>query len=450
MTTPGELETRLAEEVRRRRAAESKIGALTRRLAEQEAETARVRRELDTIHRSRLWRIGHAYWSLLRRLRPDAGNTGAALLSERIRVGGRGVVVFLPSIGWAIDLVQRPHHLARAFAALGYVSIFDCEGSYDPVAGFQEVEPNLFLFRGERSALHQLPSPILWCFPYNYHLAGGFPENSVTVYDWIDDLSVFPYDRDLLEQNHRRALNEATVVASVARGLDARARAVRTDALYLPNGVDYERFAGDDATVPDDPELARVLAAGRPVAGYYGAFAEWFDYDLVDEVALRKPDWSFVLIGPMLDDSLKGKPLLERRNVFWAGPRNYSRLSGYLRCFDVAMIPFRINDITLATSPLKLYEYMAGGKPIVTTPMPECAAFPEVRIARDAEEFSCALDAALEEGKDERFRSRLRQIGRENSWPARVEAVLSRIEERRGERPLLHPGERSVGSASAD
>jgi len=408
-----------------------------------------------------LWHIWRAIWSLLRRFQPGSASDGAAfpmlrepasqslqsspfdVLGDRVQES-RGAVVFLPSVGWAIHLIQRPHHLARAFVALGYVSIFDCEGSDDPVEGLQEVEPNLFLFRGDRSALHQLPSLILWCFPYNYHLASAFPAGTVTVYDWIDDLSVFPYDRDFLAENHRCALGGATVVASVSRKLDAEAKAVRSDALYLPNGVDYERFATDHVAVPGDPVLESVLVAGRPIAGYYGALAKWFDYDLVDELARRRPDWSFVLIGPMLDDSLTGKALLDRSNVCWTGPRDYRSLSGYLRCFDVAMIPFRINDITLATSPLKLYEYLAGGKPVVTTPMPECEAFPEVRIARDAEELSRALDAALEDGRDERFRSRLREIGRESSWSARVKALLDRLDERLREGLVVGLGARSA------
>ena len=101
---------------------------------------------------------------------------------------------------------------------------------------------------------------------------------------------------------------------------------------------------------------------------------------------------------------------------------------GYLRLFDVATIPFRINDITTATSPLKLYEYFAGGKPVVTTPMPECMAHPEVAIARDAREFADALERARARGKDPAFRDRLRAVGRENSWDSRVQTVLAQLE----------------------
>jgi len=346
----------------------------------------------------------------------------------RVRAS-KGAVVFLPSVGWGIHLFQRPHHLARVFARQGYVAIFDSSNAADRVDGFREIEPNLFLFSGSPALLHEVPSPLLWAFSYNFHLADGYPKPARTVYDWIDDLSVFPYDEALLQGNHARGLAEATVVASVARTLHEQALKERPDAILLPNGVEYERFAAP-AAPPRDDELLRFLAPGAPVAGYYGALAEWFDYDLLDAVAASRPDWRFVLIGPQYDKSLPGQPMLKRDNVRWLGARDYVTLPGYLSLFDVATIPFRINAITQATSPLKLYEYFAGGKPVVTTPMLECRAYPEVRIAATAPEFGSALDAARDQGRDPDFRAHLRALGRENSWSARVMTVLRALDER--------------------
>ncbi len=352
----------------------------------------------------------------------------ATLLESRRGSADGRTVVFLPSIGWGIHLFQRPHHLARAFARAGWLSIFDCSNAQDRVDGFKEIEPNLFLYRGPAGVLERLPGPILWSFPYNFHQTRLFPSDARVVYDWIDDLSVFPYERALLDGNHARALSDATVVAAVARRLHEEARAQRPDALYLPNGVEFERFSAPAAPASTDRDVAPLLSAGRPIAGYYGALAEWFDYELVDETARLRPDWSFLLIGPMYDQSLQGRPMLKRENVRWIGPRDYHLLPGYLALFDVATIPFRINPITTATSPLKLYEYFAGGKPVVTTPMPECAAFPEVTIARTARELAAALDPARAKGRDPAFRERLRSLGRENSWDARVKAVLTQLE----------------------
>jgi GT2 family glycosyltransferase/glycosyltransferase involved in cell wall biosynthesis/SAM-dependent methyltransferase len=356
----------------------------------------------------------------------------------------RGAVVFLPSIGWNISLVQRPHHLARILARRGYVVVFDCSNAADAVEGFREVEKNLFLYRGEPERLHAIPHPLLWAFPYNVHAADAFPSGARVIYDWIDDLEVFPYDRAMLARNHARALERAALVLCVARRLHEEARRIRPDALYVPNGVEYERFAAPAAPpLQADEALGRFLAGGpHPVAGYYGALARWFDYPLLDEVARRNPDWRFVLIGQELDKSLAREPVRKRENVLWLGPRDYETLPGYLASFDVATIPFRINPITLATSPLKLFEYFAGGKPVVTTPMPECEAFPEVAIAADAGAFSDALVRARERGKDPAFRDRLRALGRENSWDARVDTVLAALGGPDGSRPSSGDGSR--------
>ncbi len=350
----------------------------------------------------------------------------------------RGVVIFLPSIGWRVHLFQRPHHLARTFARQGYVAIFDSSGSQDGVKGFEEIEHNVFLFDGPEKLLHEIPQPILWTFPYNYDRADKFPDSAQKVYDWIDDLAVFPYEREFLERNHERALREAAIVASVAMPLHKQALKLRPDAIYLPNGVEFEAFAKQQETeqpesqtdlrvlspiVLADPEMDSFLREEKPIAGYYGALASWFDYDLMDAVAKQRPDWNFLLIGQSLDHSLGEHSLLNRPNIKWIGPREYRSLPAYLQLFEVAMIPFAINEITLATSPLKLYEYMAGGKPVIATPMPECQAFPEVFIARNAEEFSKLLDAASERGRDPAFRQQLQTLAHENSWTARVRVI---------------------------
>ena len=357
---------------------------------------------------------------------------GVARLAARAEAAP-GTVVFLPSIGWDIHLFQRPHHLARVFARRGWLTLFDCSNAHDQVDadGVREIAPDLFLVRGDLERLAGLPRLLLWSFPYNFHLVDQFPAGTPAVYDWIDDLAVFPHERGLLERNHRRALSEAAVVASVARRLHEPARAVRPDALYLPNGVEYDRFAGAPPALPPEPELEALRATGRPLAGYYGALANWFDYRLLEETARLRPDWSFLLLGPDHDRSIRKSRLLDADNVLWLGPRPYPVLPAFLRLFDVATIPFAINDITLATSPLKLFEYFAGGKAVVTTPMPECQAFEEVAVAATAREFAAALDAARERGQDPAFRARLRALGRENSWEARVESVLERLAEPR-------------------
>jgi hypothetical protein len=342
----------------------------------------------------------------------------------------RGSVIFLPSVGWNIVNVQRTNHLAREFARQGYVAIYDSSNSYDDVSGFKEVASGVFLFRGSDDVLPEIAEPVLWTLPYNFDRRDSYPSSARTVYDWIDDLEVFHFDPSFLERNHKRALKEATLVTSVAARLHSQALNVRPDALYLPNAVEYDHFARSYDPPLDDSDLDSNWLVDKPLAGYFGAMAEWFDYDLLEEVAKLRDDWNFLLIGPMYDNSLRerGRALLKRPNVRWIGSRDYQQLPAYLRLFDVAMIPFVINNITLATSPLKLFEYFAGSKPVLTTPMPECQMFGEVLIVRTGEEFAAGLDVAKTRGRDVRFQERLRELARENSWTARVDSVIQHLD----------------------
>ena len=339
-------------------------------------------------------------------------------------------VIFAPSVGWKIHLFQRPHHLARALVHEGYTVVFDCSNSHDDVDVIQEIEKNLFLFKAEPELLSELPRVVLWTFTYNYNYRDYFPPETRVIYDWIDDLSVFPYDQNFLARLHRRALGEANIVASVARRLHEQASTIRSDAIYLPNAVEQGRFETLPHPNParNDPDLAGCFRSGKPIAGYYGALAEWFDYDLLLKTAKLRPDWNFVLIGPDYDQSIGRSRITRQANVYWIGPRPYSDLPGYLHLFNVAIIPFKINDITLATSPLKLYEYFAGGKLVITTPMPECMAFPEVQIISTAEEFAAKLDVAPILMENSEFRNHLSELASENTWIARVQLVINQFD----------------------
>ena len=376
----------------------------------------------SAVHRTSGWRFSAGGAAM--------GATGATLLGVVERTGrSKGAVIFLPSIGWRVNLFQRPHHLARTFAQQGYVAVFDSSNAFDEVDGFQEIDHNLFLFSGPAQLLHQIPSPLLWTFPYNYDKAAAYPIGAKVVYDWIDDLAVFiHHEPQLLTRNHERALREAHLVTCVARVLHEQVRVIRPDALYLPNGVEDARITSPDGPVANDPALELLRRESKPIAGYYGALADWFDYEMLEEVARLRPDWNFLLIGPEYDDSLSRTSLTQRPNVAWIGPRPYAALPGYLRAFDVATIPFRLNPITMATSPLKLYEYFAGGKPVITTPMPECTAHPEVTAVNNAAEFAKALDPVRKQGRDPQFRRRLRAVAAANSWTERVRTVEKLVE----------------------
>jgi glycosyltransferase involved in cell wall biosynthesis len=256
-------------------------------------------------------------------------------------------------------------------------------------------------------------------------------DNPLVIYDHYDDLGVW----NARQEDHQYLLQNAKVVITTARGLFDKAQAYRPDILFAPNAVDYDfinrfRPSGDEkiSRAPDD--LKPILASGRPVIGYSGALAEWFDYDLVRESAKAHPNLEFVLIGVNYDQSLDRSGILQSGldNIHWLGMKSYDELFRYVWRFDVGIIPFKVNDITLATSPIKLFEYMACAKPVVSTALPECKNYPGVFIAETVTQFSEHLESALEAGKDKTYLQTIDDVARQNTWGQRAEEIIAWLE----------------------
>jgi len=360
------------------------------------------------------------------------GSAPAASASEdlaRLAKERGAVFVFPPSIGWNITLVQRPHHLARALARHGFPVVFEIdEGSQTAAPGVTEVEPRLFLSRGAAGApLAELPGRILWTFTYNVPAEEELSKARL-VYDVIDHPDVFPYPKRFLRRNHERAQREAQAVFAVSRPLFQEVRKSRPDAVYLPNGVEAERFGAppDPVGVPD--RLVRSQAAGRKVAGYVGALARWVDADLLAALAHLRLDWDFCLVGEALDESFSALEKRSPANLFFLGPRPYAAIPSILAAFDAGLIPFRTGPEGLHASPIKLYEYLAAGLPVIATPIPECEAVPEVSVGRDARAFSDLLDRAAGSRRSPEFRSRALARARQNDWSRRVGTALAALE----------------------
>jgi hypothetical protein len=336
-----------------------------------------------------------------------------------------GFVIFPPGIGWGVTLFQRPQQMALAFARMGYVVIYNLRSNNaEMVEGFREYLPRMYLAQIPDQAidvLTRVPRPLIITYVYNFDWSRRFPD-AVTIYDHIDELEVFTaaYALTDLRRWHDDAVQHADLVTGSAGDLHSHLRERRSDAMLLPNGVDYGHFAyyrpGEDT--PED--LEPILQLGRPVIGYYGALAEWLDYDLIRHSTQQLPDYEFVFIGPDYDGTLGRSRILDLPNVTWLGPKPYAELPAYLERFDVATIPFQVSDVTHSVSPLKLFEYMAGGKPIVIPDLREAGGYPGVLIGHDAVEYVQRLRDAVALRDDAEYRSRLRATARNNTWDQRV------------------------------
>ncbi|MEO8348785.1 MAG: glycosyltransferase, partial [Acidobacteriota bacterium] len=270
------------------------------------------------------------------------------------------------------------------------------------------------------------PNRVLWSFAYNVpekERLGG----ARLVYDVIDHPDVFPHPARTLRRNHERAMEQADAVFAVSHPLLEGTRRLRPDSVYLPNGVEFARFTAppDPTVVPE--EITRARARGRPAAGYVGALARWVDSDLLAALAELRPDWDFFVVGEALDGSFDRFEAAHPSNLHLLGQRPYGTIPSILSAFDVGLIPFRLDPAGANASPIKLYEYLAAGLPVLATPIPECELLPEVEVASSAAGFSDLLDRARATRRSEEFRRRARDRALENDWSERARTALASL-----------------------
>ena len=247
------------------------------------------------------------------------------------------------------------------------------------------------------------------------------------LYDCNDDPLSFPNVPGWVSGCFERVARDADVVTAVSTGLVERLKETGArDVVMLGNGVDYEMFQRSVAAGPP----ADMKDLGRPVIGYAGAIAQWFDFELVGTIARRFPGASIALIGPVFREVEDRAERLaeERRNVIFLGEKKYDDLGAYLSSMDICMIPLEANELRRLADPNKLYEYAAVGRPIVTMAYSEDIASLDglVYVARSRGEFVDRVEEALGKGGDTEA---LREFARARSWQSRADEMTRLIDE---------------------
>jgi glycosyltransferase involved in cell wall biosynthesis len=249
------------------------------------------------------------------------------------------------------------------------------------------------------------------------------------VFEHIDELEVFTAAHRIedLRRWYEEAVREAELVVGTAYDLVDKVKEVRPDAIICPNGVDYRHFANFEPGPPPE-DIADIAGGDRPIVGYYGAIAEWVDFDLIAHAADALPEFEFVFIGPEYDASVKQHlHVFDRPNVRWLGVKDYAELPAYLHAFDIATIPFLVNEVTHAVSPLKLFEYFAGERPVVTPALRECARYEAVQVAQDADDYVEKLRLAARLRHDPEHLALLRRTARANTWEMRAGTLVDAL-----------------------
>ena len=269
-----------------------------------------------------------------------------------------------------------------------------------------------------------LRDPVLWLNPHSaVHMVGKMGERAA-IYDITDDwttLSQSPRLTQLIQRQDAELCRRADAVIVCSQRLLELKQGLNSLVHLIPNGVDAEHYRA--VLDGSGPLPAQASHWPRPVLGYTGSIhPDRVDIGLVQQVAGQLNGGSIVLIGP---NFLRGEDLARLQscgNVFFTGPVSYSEIPNYMRAFDVCITPHRMTPFTESLNPIKLWEYLAAGKPIVSTDVAGFRDYPGfVRIARDANGFIRALREALQENGT--VAQKRRQEAGLHSWQVRVDQI---------------------------
>jgi glycosyltransferase involved in cell wall biosynthesis len=293
---------------------------------------------------------------------------------------------------------------------------------------------NAILVRHVRRAMkvHDVKDPILWLYsPYNADLVGKFGEKLTCYhnYDEFPDMVHNARIKRMLRQFDNRLSSRVDVVFATSRAQWQRRQAMNPDSYFVPNGVNFDLFnRALSANLPLPADLADIP---RPIIGFAGWMGYQVDVELLYRVAETYADCSLVLVGPdQLPNTATRQRLRNRPNVFFLGQKEPDQLPNYLQVFDVALMPYLLNEGHVRSAyPLKLHEYLAAGRSIVTVALPEVRPFSGVvRMAETHDEFIRDIGQALGDHASEAIQARV-AVAQENTWDHRVAEMYRVLEQ---------------------
>lgn len=365
-----------------------------------------------------------------------------------IPVTGHDVVVF-PVIDWHFR-VQRPQHLARELGGNGHrVFYLTTTFNHAACAGYQILESpveNVFIVKLNcvwvppviyselpdqeqleclRASLDMLLVDVaaknvmsIIDLPFWRRVADAIAQG-VTVYDCMDHHAGFSTNSQLMLDEEASLLKQSDLVITTSQRLSDIVADDRENTV-IRNAAEVGFFS--------QKVEERFFKSDKPVVGYYGAVAEWFDMDLVIASAKAYPEWDFAIVGGTTGCDISAAKKVE--NIHFTGEVPYDQLLGYLNTFDICTIPFKLVELTLCTNPVKVYEYLAAGKPVVTTAMPELLLIEDqIHVAHDKQEYIDALKAAMDERHDAALQASRAEWAQQHDWASRAKQLDTAIEQ---------------------
>ncbi len=346
----------------------------------------------------------------------------------------RGDLVCFSHLRW--DFVfQRPQHLMSRFAKTLRIffieePFFDAGHNYNeihkqPDADIYRVIPHLHPsfdpIKGQRQLLDSLIESmaikldLCWYYspmalPYSNHL-----KPKITIYDCMDELSAFKFAPPGLKKNEAALMRRADIVFTGGNSLFEAKKHQHKNIYPFPSSIDKTHFFTARAKKSDPADQKHIP---NPRIGFYGVLDERLNLELIRDLASRQPGWHFIFIGPTVKIDPKSLPVMD--NIHYLGPKNYDELPVYLSNWDIAFMPFELNESTKYISPTKTPEFLAGGKPVISTSIRD-VIYPYreiglVRIADTADEFVTAIQNELENKNREKWLGKVDHFLSGISW----------------------------------
>ena len=268
-----------------------------------------------------------------------------------------------------------------------------------------------------------LRNTVFWSYLPNVGYIFRRLKAQVIVYHCVDEWSKFSFIDDNIVEEEWDLCRMADLVIASARSLYESRKPHNNNTHYISHGVDYRFF--HNARLKDLPIPEDMTTISRPIAGFFGLIHEWIDLDLLEFVIKDNPGINFVFIGQC---SVDVNRLATHKNAYFLGQKKYGDLLAYARHFDVGLIPFKVNDLTINVNPIKLKEYLALGIPVVSVDLPETGFYRNVvRIAGDYDAFSHALRDEVS-GKHVASAEEIDLVARNETWDQKVEEISALFE----------------------
>ena len=242
------------------------------------------------------------------------------------------------------------------------------------------------------------------------------------VYDCMDFHLGFSNHSFKAEMDEKKLIKNCDLVIATSHYLFDHVSKYTQNCVLISNGTEYETFhnAKDQTSIPELENFS------SPIIGYYGAIADWFDTHLVASLAIKRPEWTFLLIGDTYLADIK--PFNGLNNVHLLGEKPISEIPNYLSNFDVCIIPFKDMPLTNATNPVKMYEYLSAGKPIVATRLDELSYYSDyLQLAKTEQEWIKAIKDCLSETKTDELLNKRFNFAKENTWQIKAKNIQTEI-----------------------